>query len=360
MKLSLKELAANASRSFFKEKSFSLTGIPWGITSLDDRVSTVIVGEHFVCPPPLTVQKYWHAGFEKSTIPISSIPFQTLKVKGGIATSVGGNLTEEGRLISTFLSPTDGKRVDEHELFHFSLSRLRPHIHKIDEEVISLTAGWQGAFYHWMFQILPRLAAAGEGKIYLDQSHRFQRESIELMGLRERVIDASKIKALQAAELVIPQSPYSPTPKTCQFLRETLLPYVPKLPPARLYLSRGDAKTRRIENESELIPLLEEKGFQTIVLSKYSLADQIALLHSAEMVIAPHGAGLSHLAFCKEGTKVLELFHTKYFNPCYWHLCAAGSLSYHVLFDARDTNDEDPNLIIDPNELKQTLDAWFN
>jgi len=78
--------------------------------------------------------------------------------------------------------------------------------------------------------------------------------------------------------------------------------------PKRLYISRNDARLRRVLNEERLLPMLQSYGFERVVLGKLPIERQVALFRNAEAVVAPHGAGLAHLAWAKPGTRVREFF----------------------------------------------------
>jgi capsular polysaccharide biosynthesis protein len=43
-------------------------------------------------------------------------------------------------------------------------------------------------------------------------------------------------------------------------------------------------------------------------LSKLNFIDQVRLFYNCKQIIAPHGAGLTNLIFCKKNTRVLEIF----------------------------------------------------
>ena len=43
------------------------------------------------------------------------------------------------------------------------------------------------------------------------------------------------------------------------------------------------------------------------MLTPYSLSQSIAIIRSAECIVAPHGAGLSYLLLARPGTAVFEL-----------------------------------------------------
>jgi len=76
---------------------------------------------------------------------------------------------------------------------------------------------------------------------------------------------------------------------------------------------------------------LEPLGFQSVTLESLSVSAQAELLSSAEVVISPHGGGLTNLAFCRSGTKVIELFAPRYVYPCYWFLSNLAGLEYAYL-----------------------------
>lgn len=70
-------------------------------------------------------------------------------------------------------------------------------------------------------------------------------------------------------------------------------------------------------NEIEVETLLSQKGYQIAQLSKLSLTEQMSLLHQADVIVAPHGAGLANLIFCRPGTKIIELSGDTYINSCF-------------------------------------------
>ncbi len=78
--------------------------------------------------------------------------------------------------------------------------------------------------------------------------------------------------------------------------------------PRRIYISRNDARLRRVSNEDRIVPILEARGFSRVTLKGMPIADQVRLFREAEAVAAPHGAGLAHTAWCSPGTKIIEFF----------------------------------------------------
>lgn len=100
-----------------------------------------------------------------------------------------------------------------------------------------------------------------------------------------------------------------------------------------IYISREDALIRRLSNEKELITLLQPFGFRTVLLANLSFEAQVQLFRRARTIIAPHGAGLTNLLFCKSGVKVIELIPSnKYFLPNLFEtLCVLKEIEYKAI-----------------------------
>ena len=72
----------------------------------------------------------------------------------------------------------------------------------------------------------------------------------------------------------------------------------------KIWISRENSITRKVLNEQEIILAL--KGWQIVKLESMSFLEQMKLFSSAEVVVAPHGAGLINLLWCYPKTKVIE------------------------------------------------------
>lgn len=302
------------------------------------------------------MQTYENPLFKATTLNERVKAETVVDIENGTATSTGGTLSSCGKLLTTNLKLTGGDSLDQHPLFYFSSSRFFPKIKHVHEPIISLTAGWQDTFFHWIYQVLPRLELIDTSKLlYIDQSKPFQRESLEILGIK-RIIDASQYDAVKAPLVTIPSILGIPTPRSCGYLRSAFSPHIPKTESKRLYISRSDAPTRNILNKVEVWDLLKQYGYEEAVLSGKSLLEQMALFKSASSVVSAHGAGLSHLLFCPPKTPVIELFHKNYVNVCYWHVSEHMSLDYYNIFDTRDDDATDPDIEVDLDALRRTLD----
>lgn len=96
----------------------------------------------------------------------------------------------------------------------------------------------------------------------------------------------------------------------------------------RIYVSRGNAKRRKVINEIQIINLLKKYGFEPVKMDHNTLQQQANLFCQAEAIVAPHGAALTNLLFIQPGTKVIEFIPYGYVNNCFYVLANYGEAEY--------------------------------
>jgi hypothetical protein len=99
----------------------------------------------------------------------------------------------------------------------------------------------------------------------------------------------------------------------------------------KIFVSRSDAAQRRLVNEDELLSVLRERGFQKIVMSEHSWADQIDLMANADVVVGPHGMGLTMLAFNLRQPRLVEIFNAEVGSGAYALMARAYGMDYHAV-----------------------------
>ena len=103
---------------------------------------------------------------------------------------------------------------------------------------------------------------------------------------------------------------------------------------AKLYISR--AKSRRsLPGEHEIEKVFADKGFKVAYFEEMSFVEQLKAVRSANIIVSPHGAGLSNIIVAKPGTKVVEIMTQGWANSCYGHLASSLGLDYACI-DADD------------------------
>ena len=239
---------------------------------------------------------------------------------------------------------------------------------------LMLAATGAETFSHFLFDSISRGFLLEEcGLHFRDFNHiiinnlesPFQRELLIKLGIRpSQLICLATSKTIRCDELILPSYPSGLGqyhPGALNWLRKTFLSSASNSRLAeRIFISRGMAKSRRIVNESQIEEILARHGFRKVFLERLPILEQFSLFSTASHIIAPHGAGLSNLAFSSKGTKVLELFATGSLNACYWTLSNYRDLNYSCLVSPKaPQKGSHGNIVVDPNSFQKFLSSWI-
>ena len=95
----------------------------------------------------------------------------------------------------------------------------------------------------------------------------------------------------------------------------------------KIYISRRFS-SRSLENEEDIEGELAQDGFQIVHLENMPWLNQIQTFQNAEVVVAPHGAGLANLVFTKPGAQLVELTNGYHYNRCFEWICHVQGHDY--------------------------------
>lgn len=228
----------------------------------------------------------------------------------------------------------------------------------------------QTNYFHWLFQVLPRLELLRKGGLVLTSfdgfiintvRSKFQTETLELLDIpSEKWIEADDSTHLQAQELWVCSNLIVSAHKSKwahDFLKQAFLPPTDMTSdlPSRLYISRADVSYRNILNEAELMDALSPLGFESVTLSGLSVLRQAALFHAADIVVAPHGAGLANLVFSRPGARAVELFSPTRIRPSYWLICRTAGIEYDYIMGQTDSPEDSADYTVNILELLDLL-----
>jgi len=330
-------------------KGFYKSTLDWIVQSESDE--TPIKGSYIKIYPshqisrtdPGRLEKNVHWKFQREYQHESPESFVAIVPQGRVWGDRGAIITPDDQLLED-LSPEFGNPISEHSIF--LQWKLAP-VHFINGTVAVLSAAGGEGYFHWMFDVLPRIELLRCSHIDLNKIdkfliniflHPFHEETLVKLGIpKTKVIESSKYPHIKAEKLVVPSLPgvSGNMPNwACQFLRKEFLRGndAEKSDLAeRIYISRAHANSRKISNEAEVINFLSKLGFRIIFLESMSVAEQALLFSAAKVIIAPHGAGLTNLVFCNSGTKFIEIFSPYYVNVCYWSLSNQIGIDYYYL-----------------------------
>ena len=132
--------------------------------------------------------------------------------------------------------------------------------------------------------------------------------------------------------------------------------------PKKIFIERGNVTYRKLLKSDQLITFLKNEGYYFCALDKLTFKEQAILFYNADNIIAPHGAALTNIMFCKPDTKLLELFPYKYQDWTFYTLSAYGKLNYFYMVGEKVNPEENPetynDIFIDFKKFK-TLYTYF-
>ena len=203
---------------------------------------------------------------------------------------------------------------------HYLFDGITRVLHYVDhfgyQDEIFVFGGVPGRYHEIIGQALCHVTRIPAASLY------FPERGVLLKGARKCVwFSDQKELHSHPAQMAHPQS---------LDMLSRLADLVPGTPSAakRLYISRGDADRRRITNEADLIRALEARGFLSVQLAKIPVEEQVGLFRNAEIVVSPHGMGLTHIAMGKNIGRVIELFHPDAGTNAYAFVARSAGMHY--------------------------------
>lgn len=217
-------------------------------------------------------------------------------------------------------------------------------IHLKGKSLMLSSAMAENNYYHWMFECLPRLAALQQlGRNLDDFDHilirntglPFQDWTINTLGIPRHKIyqNRSGLDLCHCDSLTTTTHPIYHVPSlfVTNWLRKTFLPLVSQPEgPRRIFISRKGSR-RCLDNEDDIYTSLADIGFVRLNLDQLPLVEQIGIFQNANIIVGSHGAGLTNLAFCKPGTRVVEIFDSTHIHCMYWVLAERLDLKYRAV-----------------------------
>ena len=255
--------------------------------------------------------------------------------------------------------------------------RYLPKPSRVSRSAVLVTCTMPYNYYHWIMEALPRLggyASAGVTAefVYAPIQKKFQNETLRLLGFpTAKIIRATRNGHTAFDQLAIATSNPSCTSRTIDFLYNAFASHgsVSQPKKMRVYISRRNRGKRVITNDDEVFKELQPLGFQRFDLEAMSVSEQIKLFHDAECVVGPHGAGLVNIAFCRQGTKVIEINTPYRTSTCFYDIAHYRGLRYllHVArpeaesffsFDPK-TGLGDSDMMVQPTDFAQKVHSFL-
>lgn len=230
-----------------------------------------------------------------------------------------------------------------------------------------ITDFWSKNYFHWILECLPRLfalQAQGIKAPLIIPEHIYGAHYVKesLAELQVEVITFNFRQTVKVASLYV-ASHDAPCAFDPYYIKNVIYRFQKLDSPQtksvkrKIYISRKEAFKRKVENESDLIPILVRYGFELVQMEKLSFKEQRELMRETKVLMSIHGAGLANLIFMPEEAKVIELHpDVDRYNSCFYHLAAALNREYYYSFEKADhPNPQEANITVDLEKLENLL-----
>lgn len=274
-------------------------------------------------------------------------------------------ISSDYRLIADLASPPYGQ-VRSHDV-------LRRKTFAKSTQFVGTIAPLNGSkydnFYHWMLETVPRFglimrSGVNPEKYLVSSSKKFQRESLNIMGISlNNTICPKQNHMLLVEDLIAPSFVglnAEPTAFAVRYLNELFGTFlIDTKPTKRVYISRSDASVRRVVNEIDLIIALNNLRFEAVCLTDLSLIDQARLFSEADLVVGPHGAGMTNVVFMQYNSRgLIEFMPETYELNCFQAICEINGIPYQRMM-SRTVDPAVHNIEVDiaqvVRQVRQTL-----
>ena len=128
----------------------------------------------------------------------------------------------------------------------------------------------------------------------------------------------------------------------------------------KIYLRRTPNAQREragggISETREFLQFLKEYGFESIDFTEkpLSIEQQIRLLDGASVILAPHGAALTNLAYLNPPLSVIEIVRARTPRAIYMHIASMLKFQYYGIYS--ELLDANEDVIINIDELRDAM-----
>lgn len=210
---------------------------------------------------------------------------------------------------------------------------------KIRGKVLSIaTDGGHDGYFHFIGRIIPKLSVLEELNISINEfsaiiingpEKEYKLAAIKELDIPlEKVIFADEGDHIEAEYLFfIPRIRYHKM--GLDYVREKFINFNQESSDKNLYLSRQDAKHRKLHNEAVFEKrLIDEANFDVTQFIGESLSTQANKIYNSNNIMSLHGAGLTNIIFAKEGSTLIEIMDEAFVNVNFWFYANLVNVNY--------------------------------
>jgi len=229
------------------------------------------------------------------------------------------------------------------------------------ERALSLRCSTEQNYWHFYDDVLSKLRLADEVKVPEDVPilvgdglwrQAFFQDAIRRGALRRRnwVLQDAFVRVHRLILTV----PMSFQRANLEYALRALETPGPVRSERRLFLRRGQRRSRSLVNIDDLLPWLIERGFEVVDTDGLSLAAQMELFGAARLVVGNHGAGLANLVYrVGQPLDLVEVFSPGFIRPHFVCMAQMFGFGYDAVVGTAAGDEGDFRL--DPDRFKDVV-----
>jgi capsular polysaccharide biosynthesis protein len=252
---------------------------------------------------------------------------------------------------------------------------------KIKGTVLCMVQGVSAAnnYFHWMFDILPRLELIKKIKklknidyFYFPELKKWQKDTLSIFKISEdKFINSKKYRHIEADLVLATSHPWYTKGHmvsesknlpawAINWVSRNFLKFKKKTTcNKKIFIDRSESinKYCQIINNDEVINYLKNLGFSIHKTGQMSFFEQIYLFNNANVIIGAHGAAFTNLVFCKPKTKIIEIIPKLHPSTVNKKISKVKKLNYFRLLTKNLKENEKINgdTIVSTSALKKAL-----
>ncbi len=264
------------------------------------------------------------------------------------------------------------KRIEMNLVGLGSIAKSPPWRLKVTDPLFHVFNIWGTGYHHWLTEVAPKFflfedEIRGGTVILPEKCPKFVFEFLDLFSF-ENFVQVSGSVFIKKLNLISNPNSGHFNHRHLQGFRERsrlLLAEKSGGGPDRIYVSRRNARARRVVNEEEVVGFFRAKGFECLELDEAPFVDQVRAFANCQTLVSIHGAALTNMLLMPENGRVLEIYPAgftdkDFFNACFRHLADALDQQHEFLFCERENPDskfslDTDNVVVNIDELEHKL-----
>jgi len=252
---------------------------------------------------------------------------------------------------------------------------------KIKGSVLCMVQGVSAEinYFHWMFDILPRIKLIKNIKnlkdidyFYFPELKKWQIDTLSVFKIpKNKFINSKKYRHIEADLIFATSHPWYTKGHmvsesknlpawAINWISNTFLRYKKKTRCSKkIFIDRSESMFRhcQIINNNEVKNNLIKMGFSIHKTGTMSFFEQIYLFNNAKVIVGAHGAAFTNLVFCKAKTKIIEIIPKSHPNTVNKKISKIKNLNYFrfITKDLKENEKISGDIVVNISALNKKL-----